>query len=57
MLMMADYCLDTQMRMLGNMIESQQAQNAPAEVRTISDKTTFDKQPKEITNADRKSVV
>lgn len=56
MLMMADYCLDTQMRMLGNMIESQQAQNAPAEVRTISDKTTFDKLPKEFTYADVKDA-
>ncbi len=56
MLMMADYCLDTQMRMLGNMIESQQAQNAPAEVRTISDKTTYDKLPKEFTYADVKDA-
>lgn len=56
MLMMADYCLDTQMHMLGNMIESQQAQNAPAEVRTISDKTTFDKLPKEFTYADVKDA-
>lgn len=45
MLMMADYCLDNQIRMLGNMMESQQAQNAPAETRRISDKTTFDKLP------------
>lgn len=56
MLMMADYCLDTQMRMLGNMIESQQAKNAPAEVRTISDKNTFDKLPKEFTYADVKDA-
>ena len=56
MLMMADYCLDTQMRMLGNMIESQQAQNAPAEVRTISDKNTYDKLPKEFTYADVKDA-
>lgn len=56
MLMMADYCLDTQMHMLGNMIESQQAQNAPAEVRTISDKTTYDKLPKEFTYADVKDA-
>ncbi len=56
MLMMADYCLDTQMRLLGNMIESQQAQNAPAEVRTISDKTTYDKLPKEFTYDDLKSA-
>ena len=52
MLMMAEYCLDTQMRLLGNMIESQQAQNAPAEVRNISDKTTYDKLPKEFTYDD-----
>ncbi|MBR6852473.1 MAG: hypothetical protein IKM78_00995 [Prevotella sp.] len=52
MLMMADYCLDTQMRLLGNMIESQQAQNAPAEVRNINDKTTYDKLPKEFTYDD-----
>lgn len=56
MLMMADYCLDTQIRMLGNMIESQQAQNAPAEVRTISDKNTYDKLPKEFTYADVKDA-
>lgn len=56
MLMMADYCLDTQMRLLGNMIESQQAQNAPAEVRTISDKTTYDKLPKEFTYDDLKTA-
>ena len=56
MLMMADYCLDTQMRMLGNMIESQQAQNAPTEVRTISDKNTYDKLPKEFTYADVKDA-
>ena len=56
MLMMADYCLDTQMHMLGNMIESQQAQNAPTEVRTISDKNTYDKLPKEFTYADVKDA-
>ena len=56
MLMMADYCLDTQMRLLGNLIESQQAQNAPAEVRAISDKTTYDKLPKEFTYADVKDA-
>ena len=56
MLMMADYCLDTQMHMLGNMIESQQAQNTPAEVRTISDKNTYDKLPKEFTYADVKDA-
>ena len=52
MLMMAEYCLDTQMRLLGNMIESQQAQNAPAEVRNINNKTTYDKLPKEFTYDD-----
>ena len=56
MLMMAEYCLDTQMHMLGNMIESQQAQNAPSEVRTISDKNTYDKLPKEFTYADVKDA-
>ena len=56
MLMMADYCLDTQIRLLGNMIESQQAQNAPAEVRVISDKTTYDKLPKEFTYDDLKTA-
>lgn len=34
----------------------QQAQNAPAEVRTISDKTTYDKLPKEFTYADVKNA-
>ena len=49
MLTMAEYCLDTQIRMLGNMMQSQQEQNAPAEIRSISDKTTFDKLPREFT--------
>ena len=49
MLLMADYCLDNQVHMLGELIESQQAQNAPAEVRNINDKTTYDKLPKEFT--------
>ena len=52
MLLMADYCLDNQVHMLGELIESQQAQNAPAEVRNISDKTTYDKLPKEFTYDD-----
>ena len=43
MLTMAEYCLDTQMRMLGNMMQSQQELNAPAEIHSINDKTTFDK--------------
>ena len=52
MLLMADYCLDNQVHMLGELIESQQAQNAPAEVRNINDKTTYDKLPKEFTYDD-----
>ena len=52
MLTMAEYCLDGQMRMLGNMMQSQQEQSAPAEIRKISDKTTFDKLPKEFTYDD-----
>ena len=56
MLLMADYCLDNQVHMLGELIESQQAQNAPAEVRTISNKTIFDKLPKEFTYDDVKDA-
>ena len=56
MLLMADYCLDNQVHMLGELIESQQAQNAPAEVRTISNKTIYDKLPKEFTYDDLKSA-
>ena len=52
MLTMAEYCLDTQMRMLGNMMQSQQEQSAPAEIRSISDKTTYDKLPEEFTYED-----
>ncbi len=52
MLTMAEYCLDTQMRMLGNMMQSQQEQSAPAEIRSISDKTTFDKLSEEFTYDD-----
>ena len=56
MLLMADYCLDNQVHMLGELIESQQAQNAPAEVRTISNKTIYDKLPKEFTYDDVKDA-
>ena len=49
MLMMAEYCLETQVRMLGNMMMSQQDQNEPAEIRQIRDRTTYDKLPKEFT--------
>ena len=52
MLTMAEYCLDTQMRMLGNMMQSQQEQSAPALIHSISDKTTFDKLPEEFTYDD-----
>jgi uncharacterized protein (DUF4415 family) len=56
MLTMAEYCLDGQMRMLGNMMQSQQEQSAPAEIRKISDKTTFDKLPKEFTYDDLRNA-
>ena len=49
-------CFHKQMRMLGNMIESQQEQIAPTDVRTISDKNTYDKLPKEFTYADVKDA-
>lgn len=44
------------MRMLGNMMQSQQEQSAPAEIRKISDKTTFDKLPKEFTYDDLRNA-
>lgn len=51
MLMMADYCLENQMRMLGDMISSQQAYNEPV-VKTIGNQNTYDRIPKVFTMDD-----
>ena len=51
MLMMADYCLETQVRMLGDMISSQQANNEPI-IKTIGNKSTYDRLPKVFTMDD-----
>ena len=54
MLMMADYVLDNQMHLLCEKMESQQAKNAPAVVKTIHNKTVYDKLPNEFTLYDVK---
>ena len=54
MLMMADYVLDNQMHLLCEKMESQQAKNAPAVVKTIQNKTVYDKLPNEFTLYDVK---
>ena len=51
MLMMADYCLETQTRMLGDMISSQQANNEPI-VKSISNQVAYDRLPKVFTMDD-----
>ena len=51
MLMMADYCLETQTRMLGDMISSQQANNEPI-IKPIGNKNTYDRLPKVFTMDD-----
>ena len=53
-LMMADYVLDNQMHLLCEKMESQQAKNAPAVVKTIHNKTVYDKLPNEFTLYDVK---
>jgi hypothetical protein len=51
MLMMADYCLESQIRMLGDMISSQQASNEPI-IKSIGNKSTYDRLPKVFTMDD-----
>ena len=51
MLMMADYCLETQTRMLGDMISSQQANNEPI-TKSISNQVAYDRLPKVFTMDD-----
>lgn len=54
MLMMADYVLENQMHLLCQKIENAQAKNAPAIVKSLGNKTVFDKLPKEFTLEDVK---
>ena len=54
MLMMADYVLENQMHLLCEKMESQQALNAPAVVKTIHNKTVFDNLPEQFTVSDIK---
>jgi hypothetical protein len=51
MLMMADYCLETQVRLLGDMMASQQANNEPL-MKTIGNKSAYDRLPKVFTMDD-----
>ena len=55
MLMMADYTLKNQMHLLSQMMESQQANNAPI-AKTISNKSAFDRLPKVFTMDDLRFV-
>ena len=54
MLMMADYVLENQMHLLCQKMESQQAKNAPAIVKTLGNRTVYDKLPSEFTLNDVK---
>ena len=54
MLMMADYVLENQMHLLCQKMESQQAKNAPAIVKTLGNRTVYDKLPNEFTLNDVK---
>ena len=54
MMMMADYVLDNQMHLLCQKMESQQAKNEPAVVKTLGNMTVFDKLSREFTLNDVK---
>lgn len=54
MLMIADYVLENQMHLLCQKMESQQAKNAPAIVKTLGNRTVYDKLPNEFTLNDVK---
>ena len=56
MMMMADYVLDNQMHLLCQKMESQQAKNEPAVVKTLGNMTVFDKLPREFTLNDVKTA-
>ena len=56
MLMMADYVLDNQMHLLCQKMESQQAKNEPAVVKTFQNKSVYDKLPQVFTLKDVKNA-
>ena len=56
MLMMADYVLENQMHLLCQKIESQQAKNQPAVVKTLQNKSVYDKLPEVFTLNDVKNI-
>jgi hypothetical protein len=56
MLMMADYTLENQMKLLGKMMEGQQMLNTPTTHQKLGNVTTFDNLPQVFTMADVKSA-
>ncbi|MBR5747189.1 MAG: DUF3987 domain-containing protein [Prevotella sp.] len=56
MLMMADYVLENQMHLLCEKMESQQAKNEPAVVKTFQNKSVYDKLPQVFTLKDVKNA-
>ena len=56
MLMMADYVLENQMRLLCQKMEVQQAKNQPTVIRTIQNMSVYDKLPQEFTLSDVKKA-
>ena len=56
MLMMADYVLENQMHLLCEKMESQQAKNEPAVVKTLQNRSVYDKLPEVFTLKDVKNA-
>lgn len=56
MLMMADYTLENQMKLLSKMMEDQQMLNTPTTHQKLGNVTTFDNLPQVFTMADVKSA-
>ena len=56
MLMMADYVLENQMRLLCEKMEDQQAKNEPAMVKTLQNRSVYDKLPQVFTFKDVKNA-
>ena len=56
MLMMADYVLENQMHLLCEKMESQQAKNEPAVIKTLQNRSVYDKLPEVFTLKDVKNA-
>ena len=56
MLMMADYVLENQMHLLCQKMESQQIKNEPAVVKTLQNRSVYDKLPQVFTLKDVKTA-